>query len=418
MSSVYIKTTFSFLICLTLSAQNKELKISDFRLPSSKIYGLTLSADADMTYYQEYVEYYLRIRPYFRTLNDTTEFRIWSYIGGGHDGHFLDIYFSTYLDFRNYLFSTPLFLHSYIDFYSHNARNLESYQPSWENYKYGNFEIGGGIGHLREGQFVAVALYINDILLKEGIINENLSKETILAIAKIISKKRYSMFKNERYEKYLFQEIENVLVMDPVFSEPVPAFTWFKIFEIVDMVPFYWWPGKLKYWLRIFGSRFSVDFIASGISTYYISYYDQIRFPFFDSCYYSPSVRFKFEYGKPVDLRRQISAITFYTIRWGDTVLFHNVGAGFRYGYGIIDFILLEAQLSLDYDYIVPQGVNSQVFFTTSPEVQFSYYIEDFIEISLSGGWDFKVEKIEVPDRRYDFTTNPFFKFETYWRIF
>lgn len=412
-------TVLLILTILVISANGEEPRISDFRLPNTRIYGLTLSADVDKGFYQEYVEYDLWIRPYFRTLSDVTEFRTKFYIGGGRRGPYLDIGLFSSFDLRNYLFSTPLFLHGEMDIYSRNDRYLDAAQPSWENNIYGNFEIGCGIGHLREGQFVSIALYINDILLNEKIIHENLSRETILAIAKTISKKRFSMFNYERYRKYLFQEIESVLILDPALSEPIPAFTWFKIFEIVDRIDafsFYWWSHDPEYWLRMFGTRFSIDFIASNIANY--AGYDRTRFPFFDTLYYIPSVRFKFEYGKPVDLHRQISATSFYTIKWGDTIHYHNVGADFRYGYGIIDFILLEGHLSLNYNYNIPQGASSQIIFTVSPEARFSYYIEDFIEISLNGGCNFKAEKIEVPDRKYDFTANPFFGFSTDWRIF
>jgi len=236
-----------------------------------------------------------------------------------------------------------------------------------------------------------------------------------LTIAKIISKKRFFWLKHDRYEKYLFQEIEDALMKDPVYNESIPVYTWFKIVEIAKAASYGGW-SPYEYWQRMFGTRFSIDFLATNICNYDSD--KRIEFPLYDSYYYTPSIRFKYEYEKPVDLRKQISLSSAYSIEWWDTVSIHKAGINVGYGYGIIDFILLEGDLSMYYTYSVPQDTSPHGILTVSPEVEFSYYIEDLITINFEISYDFIIEKSVLPDRDYDFNSNLYFTIGTNWRIF
>jgi|GEM_PF-3847821 len=226
---------------LLATTQSDGMRIQDFRLPSQKIFGLWLSAGLDRYYYGEDIGYYADVRPYFRLLSDTTEIDLLFGVRGDHrDLSGIDCYSNA--EIRHYPFSLPLFLHGELDL------RVSTRSPDWEAYLVSDFKIGGGLGHLREGQHVAMALHINDILVKDRMIDSDLTKETILRIAQALSKEDFFRIKYDRHLKYFFQEIEEVLSSDPACNKPIPAFTWFKMYSILLAAPHYRWPVEYGYW--------------------------------------------------------------------------------------------------------------------------------------------------------------------------
>lgn len=406
-------TTLLIMTLLVISANGEEPRISDFRMPSSKVFGLKLSASG---YYDYWDSYTLGIIPFYRSLNDTTEFSSSLSSNLRYEDNYANINLRSGIGIRHYLTPVPLFLRTELDYFYFAHRYADSSQSDWESSVYGDVEIGSGFGHLREGQFVALALHINEILLEQEIINDNLSKESILAIARIISQERFFTFRHDRHEKYLFQEIERVLLADPTCNKPIPIYTWFKMIEIADTYSFFWFPG-LNYWQRMFGTRFSIDFLASDISEHN-DLYPRIAFPLMSSYDYIPSLRFKFEYHNPIDLRKQISSTTYYKIEWRDTVTYHSFSIDFDYGYGIVDFVLLEGRIPVGYTYTINQNTNSHSAFSLAPQAEFSYYIEDFLALRLRSGCDFSLAESDTLNNDYDFNANVFFGFHADWRIF
>ena len=406
-------TVLLILTILVISANGEEPRISDFRMPSSKVFGLKLSADGNHDYWDSYT---LGIIPFYRSLNDTTEFSssLSSYLR--YEDNDASIRLSSRIGIRHYLTPVPLFLRTELDYSYFAYRYADSSQYDWWTYVQGDVEIGSGLGYLREGQFVALALHINEILLEQEIIKDNLSKETILAIASIVSQERFFTSIHDRHEKYLFQEIEKALLADPACNKPIPIYTWFKMVEIADNYSFYRF-GGLNYWQRMFGTRFSVDFLASEISEHNDNY-SRIAFPLMNTYDYIPSLRFKFEYHNPIDLRKQISSTTYYKIEWRDTVTYHSFSTDLGYGYGIIDFVLLEGRIPVGYTYTICQNINSHGAFSLSPQAEFSYYIEDFLALRLTGGCDFSLAESDTLNNEYDFDANVFFGFHADWRIF
>jgi hypothetical protein len=404
-------TVLLIMTLLVISANGEKPRISDFRMPSSKAYGLKLSADG---YYDYWDSYSLGVIPFYRSLNDTTELSLSlsSYLR--YEDDYASMNLSSRIGIRHYLSPLPLFLRTQLDYSYFAHRYADSSQSDWEMYVHGDVEIGSGFGHLREGQFVALALHINEILQEEEIISFNLSRETISAIARIISQERFFTSIHDRYEKYLFQEIEKVLLADPACEKPIPIYIWFKMIEIADTYSFYWFPG-VSYWQRMFGTRFSIDFLASEISEHNDNY-SRIAFPLMNTYDYIPSLRFKFEYHNPIDLRKQFSSTTYYKVEWRDTVTYHSFSTDIGYGYGIIDFILLEGRIPVGYTYTIYENINSYGAFSFSPQVEFSYYIEDFLALRLTGGCDFT--ESDTLNNEYNFNTSAFYSFHADWRIF
>lgn len=230
-----------------------------------------------------------------------------------------------------------------------------------------------------------------------------------------MQKKRFFWFKHDRHNKYLLQEIEQVLIADPVYVESMPVFAWFEIFDVINTARFAWWL-PYDYWQRIFGSRLSIDFLATNIRT--DGGGSQIKFPFYDSLYYVPSVRIRFEYAKPIDLRKQLYVNTFYEMEWGENTHVHKINNDLCFGYGIIDFLLLEGVLSTNYSYMITQDTIYSSTLAIAPEAVFSYYMEDFIKISLRNGCYIDITDIGVPDRTHYVSVDPFIGFDINWRIF
>jgi hypothetical protein len=272
---------------------------------------------------------------------------------------------------------------------------------------------------LREGKYVALAMHINEILLEDEIIGRNLASETILQLARILSQERFFAMRYDRHLKHFYGEIESVLESDAACNMPVPAFTWFKIYEILQATRHYSWSQEYRFWRRLFGSRLNLDFVANDIREDIIIYrYRRMQFPIIPSCYYTPGIRLKYEYGNPIDLRRQMTFVSSYMVKWFDTVVLHEVDIQGRYGYGIIDFLVLEGIASLFYDGVFEGDNSSYSTFGFRPEVDFRYYIENNIYVELNGGCDFRRERTMSPEIHYDYIASWFIEFRTRWRIF
>lgn len=396
---------------MLVAAQVNDLKITDFRQQPYSAFRLLLSGQLDKWYYEDNVDSRFTIIPYYHMFSDTRDYAVSAQVGGSYEYKTTIIALSILLEARNYLFAWPFFLHEKLSFSSWSRRDSQDQNSGWENLKQGSLELGAGFGHLREGHFTVWALYINDILLQHNVIDENLSDKTVSGIAETLSKITYFSVRHDRKEKYVLKEIEALLEADPALIRPIPILTWFEIFEVIEGFPFYTVRWRTGYWRRMFGARFSFHFRAHDISEY--SYhFTKKEFPLFDSVYYTPSTQLKFEYEKPLDLRKQLSMSSFYTTTWHDSVTRHEIGAGFEYAYGVIDFFLIRGLIGLSYIYDYRPSTESNYHLIAEPEIEFSYYVEDAIEVWLNGACRFDKQE------GYDFSANPYVTIGADYRIF
>ena len=93
-------TVLLIVTLLVISANGEEPRISDFRMPSSKVFGLKLSASG---YYDYWDSYTLGIIPFYRSLNDTTEFSssLSSYLR--YEDNYANINLRSSIGIRHYL---------------------------------------------------------------------------------------------------------------------------------------------------------------------------------------------------------------------------------------------------------------------------------------------------------------------------
>jgi len=414
------KVIFMVVMLCTLwiiQGQGQELKISDFRLSRYKVFRTSLSADLSKYYFYDDISYDITLFPHYRSISDTSEFDWHGYISAGRSHEMTSYLFTTYVGVRHYF--SNLFLRGQVDFYSWNGYYFHEDTGFWRKVRYGDLEIGCGIGHLREGYFASVALHINEILKEEYIIRENLDKMTLLKIAQLIAKKQGYIIKHDRYEKQMFSELQNIIEGDPVCENSVSAYALFKIFDIVDHI-YPGIPNDVMYWNRQFGTRLSFDLLGTHITDQSQRYgiYAMSNFPLFDTIYYVPGIRAVFDYGNPLSLKSHIMFSTSYKIEWYDSVSRHNISTDFTYSYGIIDNILLEGTLNVNYYHIVSSDTTPLGVFNGFPEVRLSYYIEDRIRFGVEVGYNYRIEGEYVDP--FDYVTEHGFMIDinTRWYIF
>jgi len=418
---------FCCLLFFCLSSAD-ELKITSFRPLSYRVFGLNTLLG--LTHYYYGADFCLDgcVRSYYSAVNDTTEFITSLYVHSRWRDSDVSINFSPSSFINHYLSGRSLFLHNKVDLHISFSRH-----PSfeWQRYINATGEFGAGIGHIRDGKYIVLALYINDILKKENIIKDNLNDETIRKIARVIANERFYVLKHERYLKYLFEELEKIIREDPVCNgKIIPAFVWFKIVEVAKGHSFYhyiipdarWrWNYRFTkhyssnlYWQRLFGSKFSFIFVASDINDY-DTLNPYTRVPFTDSFYYRPLLLFMYEYHYPRDLRNQISLGFFYKIDLSDTNSYHDVKFSYSYGYGIIDFFLVSGSITLGFD--ANKDLKSRRAFVISPLGEFDYYLEDCIVLKLEVAVDFEFEKL-ASQSDYISQSQWLFDLGVDWRIF
>lgn len=418
MRKIAIQAVILYCILCAVSGYGQDLKISDFRVPSYKALYLSLSADLYKSYYYDDISYYIGLAPLYKSMSDTSEFTLKGYLSAGRYSYMTSYEFRTDAEIRHYL--SNFFLHGRCNVGSCNYYYFHEEPVYWSKYRSGDLEVGCGVGHMREGMYTSTALYINEILKKEGIINENLSKTSILAIAQLIAKKRYFLIEHDRYEKFMFTKMQNIIEADPAFEKPVSAYAWFRIFDIIDDI----YPNRgdndVVFWSRQFGSRLSFDFLGTNIKDYSerTNDYRMRNFPIFDSVYYIPGIRVKYDYGNPLSLKSHIMFSTSYKIEWYDSVSRHNISTDFTYSYGIIDNILLEGTLNVNYYHIVSSNTTPLGVFNGFPEVRLSYYIEDRIRFGVEVGYNYRIEGEYVDP--FDYVTEHGFMIDinTRWYIF
>jgi len=422
------KTLFFITLVLGIvsaRADVSKFRIADFRIPKSQVFSLSAYARVERYNYAllDDLTRDLFLLSYFHILDDTTEFLLDSRIGGywykleEYEGSFYSLYCAVGPEVRYYVHS-PLFLHGKAGLSVLYRKSAGGQGAAMDDTR-GGFEVGGGIGHLRPGHAAAIAIYVNEMLLREKVIESDLAPETIQRLAELVSTRGFFQQKYARYQKYFFEEIERILVADPACTKPLGAFMWFKIFEILPVTNYLSSRGY-NHWLRMFGSRLSIDLIADDISrpNYTVYTYARLGFPFGETYYYTPGVRIRLERGYPIDLRRQLTLSSTYQASWYDSVLLHRVEAQCRYGYGIIDFLLIEGLLSVYYDYHVPRDTSSMSMYGIQPEFVFTYYLEDNISIILNGGCFLRKEYNPVPEINDDRTVDWFVTFSTRWQVF
>lgn len=414
------KVVFVVVMLCTLwiiQGQGQELKISDFRLSKYKVFRTSLSADLSKYYFDDYVWYDIDLYPRYRSINDNSEFDWSGYISAGRSYEMTSYLFQTDVDVRHYF--SNLFLHGLVDFWSWNGYYFHEDAEFWRKVRYGDLEIGCGIGHLREGYFASVALHINGILKEEHIIREDLDKMTLLKIAQLIAKKQGYIIKHDRYEKHMFSELQNIIEEDPVCENSVSAYALFRIFDIVDH--FYpGIPGDVMYWNRQFGTRLSLDLLGTHITDYSERYnnHTMSSFPLFDSIYYVPGIRAVFDYGNPLSLKSHILGYVSYQIDWYDSVTFHKVRTNFTYSRGVIDHIVFTARLDNYYGHTLNRDTTATGILDITPEFGLAYYIEDRIRFGVDVGYNFEIEAEYVEPFDYVTYHGVMIDINTRWYIF
>jgi len=403
------------ILCILWFVQGhgQDLHIKDFRLSEYKVFKVSLSVDLSKWYYADYLSYDIGLNPHYRSISDESEFDWSGYISVDRWSDMTTFVFRTGVDVRHYL--SNFFIHGRADMDSWNV-----YEGFWQKNRYGDLEIGGGIGHLREGYFASAALYINEILKEEDIIRTDLNKITLLKIAQLVANRQGYVIKYDRYEKYLFSELQELIEEDPACEHPVSAYVLFKIHDVVDHHIYSGIPSDVFCWNRQFGTRLSFDLLGSHITDHSRMYgnYAMHRFPLFDSVYYVPGIRAVFDYGNPLSLESHILGYISYQIDWYDMITTHEMKTNITYSRGVIDHFVFTAALDNFYSHWLPSGTTATGFLTINPEVGLTYYIEDKIRFSIDVGYIFDLEMYFVDPFDYEAEHGFMIEVDSRWYIF
>jgi len=407
------------LICLMyiLLGFGQELKISDFRLSRYKVFRASLSADLSKYYYDDYLSYNLWLVPHYRSMSDTMQYDVFGCLSAERSYEMSTLLFAASLDMRHYFSS--FFLHGRSDIRSWSSYYSHVDPGFWRKTRYGDLEVGCGIGHLREGYFASAALHINEILKKEDIIYRDLDRKTLLEIAQLIATKQGHIIRYDRYEKFMFSELQRIIEDDPACDNSISAYALFKIFDIVDRI----YPGMsddVVYWSRQFGARLSFDLLGSDITDQSHGYgiHEMRNFPLFDSVYYVPGIRTVFEYGNPLTLKSHIMFSASHQVDWYDSVTSHDLRTNVTYAHGIIDRIVFIAMADINYYHTVYWDTTAQGRFVITPEVGLAYYIEDRLRLGAEVGYDFQLDGEYIDPFDYVIGHAIMFNMSTRWYIF
>ncbi|RKX71788.1 hypothetical protein DRP53_00450 [candidate division WOR-3 bacterium] len=351
------------------------LSITDFRPPSSRVYGWELNGGfhhlrSNHGDFSSHLYYYLE--------SDTIEFSISG--GGSYSYSTFDSSYqadlSSRVQIRSYLSNSPFFIGGMVRGSSQWDRIFG------EEYRYHSFDLtlSSGVGRIRDGIYVVRALAINKILLTEGVISQELKPETILALAQLLSQRTFFLLRYERYFKYLAQRVESILEKDPAYKGKISGYCWFKIFELADNI-YYRGLYELIEWERRFGIRLSLDLSAGGITKGRSG--DRVGLGI-DDLYGYPEIGVTLEYGYPIDLSRQLSFTASYTLSFVDTMTSHYCQLRFAYGYGIIDRYLIQPQFAVGNSWHIREGRGDWECWI-SPGIGFYFYLEDRISFESKG---------------------------------
>jgi hypothetical protein len=417
-----VKLRMGVLVVLYIvTARGSDLKITDFVPPSYRGYGLKIYVDGGYDNGYQYDEYDcdIEIIPFYRIYGDTTEWNLtldaW---GSGRSSDYDYLTARTILcsDLRCYLFRSNAFAYGLIRPEYLLDRRFSSLGDYWIKRFSMDATFGTGIGRIREGQYIAIALRINQLLLEENIITDNLSDSTIYAIARLLSQEQKFSIDYNRFGKYLFREIEHVLTSDNAFQSSIPVYAWIEILEIASRYRYY--DSDISYWQRKYGDRFGVYFHARNISESN-STLPRREFPLWSDYDYSPSLEFLFEHEQPLGLQKQFCFISAYRVYWDLQTIHHRFENTIGYEWGIIDKFLVGGFLSVDYFFDPDITFNMRHTLSIFPNIEYSYYLEDAVTLRLRTGLDFDIATNEIDQSdSYEMTIGPEISISTYWRIF
>ncbi len=407
-----------------LSAEGSELRISSFPPVKASVSGLRMEGDITHLYFDEGVfDYDARLSPYYHAQDDTTELNLGLALAFAHENESwawkrYHASVGPSFELRKYLLRSAFFIQNSISMGLDEFYRTDTFPHRWERDLRGRVDVGVGYGRVREGTYVATALQVNKILRGQGVTESDLSRQTVLGIAQAIARGSFfHMRAHDRYHKYLLEAIEDVLNQDPACQgRVIPAYVWVKILEIVgDEARYFYGTGQSDHWRRFFGSRFSINLLASDIS-YQEQDYQGGHLNLFDSLDYLPALEVRYEFHWPRTLNTQLSLLPLYHLEFRRGEKQQWVLIESSYGYGLIDHLLLEGGFRTSYSVKNGDTISTSAELNLSPGVVLTYYLEESIEFRLEAGNPFSIRWLEGEWDGHLYG-NPFLDLSVDWRI-
>ncbi len=405
-------------ICTIIFSYGQDYKITDFRAPFTKKYGAILYGSG----YNSIDDFDVGIHPYYFSSSDDMKNEIGCFLGfeyQGPDNNLgnMSIELRPNGTVSRYVGRSPFFftVSSSFNIYRYRHWGGNHWSP-WEVIHYwGDILCTIGAGRIRNGGSAIAALKVNETLKKWNIIDQDLAPETISEIAQVLAGGYYEVYRHEHPQKYLASIMEDIISRDPAYIGAIPIFVWLEIFDITNLlVNLNYINEDLGRWQRGFGSRISVTMEASDITGETTWWNPHVKFPLFKGAYHRPSLTLKYEYEKPLDIKRQFSLGATYTYNIADED--HIVGPYAGFGYGLTNRLLAIINASVEYNSNIPDHAPRD-YLGIYPEVSFVYYLEDHCSIDVG----FYLETILFENNAtddLDSETNGDVSIDFHWRIF
>jgi hypothetical protein len=219
---------------------------------------------------------------------------------------------------------------------------------------------GVGYGRIYDATPYAKAIRVLKDLKEKNLISGNISKETVLKLAAIISKESeyISKYSSREYKKYWFNDMSKLMESSGLSKEGLNSFGIIRIEEIlIDE--------------KIF-PRYHGWIVRTGVGKIFSNYNNEDE---------DPTLDIEFEYGKPIGLKSQLSEKAQYsTILDGDTG--HKFNNILTYSYELSDRI--DWENSWNYTYYKPTDSNIDDIQTNTLSSNFAYYIANSLSLDTT----------------------------------
>jgi hypothetical protein len=262
-----------------------------------------------------------------------------------------------------------------------------SYSPlsTYVNFKSWNASVGGGIGYgkLRDGSSVFAVLRILDKLTEDSVLVRPLTKDEVLQIVNIYSRKSEYFFSQDRYLKYFMEEIFGQLQKMGVLKEN--AATAYSVLRAVEVLSEHIEP-RLFGWRARFGVQRTFSENVSALS----STPPQNNFSSYH-WYFRDYVSLAIEYGYPLTLNLQVNSSLSIDIPFTDYQ--RKIGYTYKlsgvYQVGERIDATISGSISRNTNFMF-QSTDENYFLRTiqyNAGISFRFFIENNINFNVSCGY-------------------------------
>jgi hypothetical protein len=254
-------------------------------------------------------------------------------------------------------------------------------------------ELGVGYGRMRDAWPLYRAARLTRILEEEGVLARELSDDDLRDLGGFLSRAWKLFYAHNRAAKFYYDSLEQWLMRAGAISEPLPAYTLFRL----DEAPL------IGTDTRRFGMRgFFTANVEGHRRTEWIDEDDSAWVELDTS--FRRSYQVGWEFSRPVGLRGTYAASASYALPWPrqpDMGMQHQFKLGGSASYDITDRLLGSYDIDFQPLYqapVQPDGI-AQLSLPTAHTLGFSYYVSERFAVRLGALYEVRINRY---DDRYN----------------